>query len=146
MSALGHERTFAVQNGMSALPQKADMKGVSPNETTTSETRISGPLKDLCDSRQTVAPKSAIATGPRGATMSPSIRRSIAVDFNGLNRTHQESEFGIIYGPDALSEPAILRLIDQFRRRGHSRAFAAIRQRLFRIFSVQTKLVATELS
>ena len=25
MSALGHKRTFAVQNGMSALPPKADM-------------------------------------------------------------------------------------------------------------------------
>ena len=25
MSALGHKRTFAVQNGMSALPSKADM-------------------------------------------------------------------------------------------------------------------------
>jgi hypothetical protein len=27
MSALGHKRTFAVQNGMSALPPKADMCG-----------------------------------------------------------------------------------------------------------------------
>jgi hypothetical protein len=27
MSALGHKRTFAVQNGMSALPSKADMCG-----------------------------------------------------------------------------------------------------------------------
>jgi hypothetical protein len=26
MSALGHKRTFAVQNAMSALPPKADMK------------------------------------------------------------------------------------------------------------------------
>ena len=25
MSAMGHKRTFAVQNGMSALPPKADM-------------------------------------------------------------------------------------------------------------------------
>ena len=28
MSALGQKRTFAVQNGMSALPPKADMSGV----------------------------------------------------------------------------------------------------------------------
>jgi hypothetical protein len=27
MSALGHKRTFAVQNGMSALPPKADIPG-----------------------------------------------------------------------------------------------------------------------
>ena len=27
MSALGHKRTFAAQNGMSALPPKADMCG-----------------------------------------------------------------------------------------------------------------------
>jgi hypothetical protein len=26
MSALGHKRTFAVQNGMSALPPKADIE------------------------------------------------------------------------------------------------------------------------
>ena len=32
MSALGHKRTFAVQNAMSALPPKADIpqRGVSP--------------------------------------------------------------------------------------------------------------------
>jgi len=29
MSALGHKRTFAVQNGMSALPPKADMCGAT---------------------------------------------------------------------------------------------------------------------
>jgi hypothetical protein len=29
MSALGHKRTFAVQNGMSALPPIADMKSAS---------------------------------------------------------------------------------------------------------------------
>jgi hypothetical protein len=29
MSALGHKRTFAVQNGMSALPPKADIDGWS---------------------------------------------------------------------------------------------------------------------
>ena len=29
MSALGHKRTSAVQNGMSALPPKADMCGVT---------------------------------------------------------------------------------------------------------------------
>ena len=29
MSALGHERTFAVQNVMSALPSKADMCGAT---------------------------------------------------------------------------------------------------------------------
>ena len=27
MSALGHKQTFAVQNGMSALPPKADISG-----------------------------------------------------------------------------------------------------------------------
>jgi hypothetical protein len=27
MSALGHKRTFAAQNGMSALPSKADICG-----------------------------------------------------------------------------------------------------------------------
>jgi hypothetical protein len=31
MSALGHKRTFAVQNGMSALPPKADMCGANTN-------------------------------------------------------------------------------------------------------------------
>ena len=30
MSALGHKRTFAVQNGMSALPPKADMCSALP--------------------------------------------------------------------------------------------------------------------
>jgi hypothetical protein len=29
MSALGHKRTFAAQNGMSALPLKADMFGAT---------------------------------------------------------------------------------------------------------------------
>ena len=29
MSALGHKRTFAVQNAMSALPPKADMCGAT---------------------------------------------------------------------------------------------------------------------
>ena len=31
MSALGHKRTCAVQNGMSALPPKADMCGAITN-------------------------------------------------------------------------------------------------------------------
>ena len=31
VSALGHKRTFAVQNGMSALPPKADMCGAKGN-------------------------------------------------------------------------------------------------------------------
>ena len=30
MSALGHKQTCAVQNGMSALPPKADMCGAQP--------------------------------------------------------------------------------------------------------------------
>ena len=29
MSALGHKRTFAVQNGMSALPPKADIREIT---------------------------------------------------------------------------------------------------------------------
>jgi hypothetical protein len=40
MSALGHKRTFALQNAMSALPPKADMCGA------TSDVRF-GPIADI---------------------------------------------------------------------------------------------------
>jgi hypothetical protein len=47
MSALGHKRTFAVQNGMSALPPKADVCGATRNVRY-------GPKADMCSGQADV--------------------------------------------------------------------------------------------
>jgi hypothetical protein len=49
MSALGHKRTFALRNAMSALPPKADMCGATRDVRFVPKADINGLFDDLID-------------------------------------------------------------------------------------------------